>query len=204
MRRRHLGRRDSEEQVDRALREHFAHFSPEEIDVTLVSGQTLRQTIREAKSKAKPGTHKLGSSCWKTLRIRFASPSDPCKKLVVDDPTPACARQPHRGAEDRERLEQQFGTDSRSSIGWRMQNTESARGRRLVQSNDAGDPLVLRPVATSSWLSDGSSRRIACRRSSPRKPRSSKITSTSRCAIVGLGCARRTPRWRSSGFAIGM
>ena len=63
--RRQLSRRDSDEQVGRALKEHFGNFSEYEVDIRNVDGKTLRQTIRDATSDAKSSKKKLGSSFWK-------------------------------------------------------------------------------------------------------------------------------------------
>ena len=84
--RRQLSRRDSDEQVGRALKEHFGNFSEYEVDIRNVDGKTLRQTIRDAKSDAKSSKKKLGSSFWKSLKMKFAAVDDPCRRLHVDNP----------------------------------------------------------------------------------------------------------------------
>ena len=84
--RRQLSRRDSDEQVGRALKEHFGNFSEYEVDIRNVDGNTLRQTIRDAKSDAKSSKKKLGSSFWKSLKMKFAAVDDPCRRLHVDNP----------------------------------------------------------------------------------------------------------------------
>ena len=84
--RRQLSRRDSDEQVGRALKEHFGNFSEYEVDIRNVDGKTLRQTIRDAKSDANNSKKKLGSSFWKSLKMKFAAVDDPCRRLHVDNP----------------------------------------------------------------------------------------------------------------------
>jgi len=53
--------------------------------VTKEVGKTLRQTIPEAKPKAKTEKRKLGSSFWKSVRMRFACPSGPCTNMKVNN-----------------------------------------------------------------------------------------------------------------------
>ena len=86
--RRQLSRRDSDEQVGRALKEHFGNFSEYEVDIRNVDGNTLRQTIRDGKSDAKSSKKKLRSSFWKSLKMKFAAVDDPCRRLHVDNPEP--------------------------------------------------------------------------------------------------------------------
>lgn len=81
-----VSRRDSDEQTDRAVREHFKQFSSVQTDIILVDGKTLRQTLKTAKKDAKAAGRKLGSGFYQEIGQKFVLPgeSDNSLKLVND------------------------------------------------------------------------------------------------------------------------
>jgi hypothetical protein len=72
-----VSRRDSDEQTDRAVREHYKQFSSVQTDVILVDGKTLRQTLKIAKKDAKTEGRKLGSGFYQEIGQKFVMPGEP-------------------------------------------------------------------------------------------------------------------------------
>jgi hypothetical protein len=65
-RRRQLGRRDSDEAVERSIQRHFSGFSLIDLETQKVKGQTLRERIRSDRAKLERGG-RLGSTYWRDL-----------------------------------------------------------------------------------------------------------------------------------------
>jgi hypothetical protein len=65
-RRRQLGRRDSDEAVERSIQKHFSAFSQIDLETQRVKGQTLRERIRSDRHKLPKGG-RLGSTYWRDL-----------------------------------------------------------------------------------------------------------------------------------------
>ena len=68
--RRRLARRATEEQVERALKEHFGDFTSFQVDILQHKGQTLRQNLTADVHQKNLGgkSARLGSSYWAGLR----------------------------------------------------------------------------------------------------------------------------------------
>ena len=64
--RQQLGRRDSDEQVDRAIKNHFSHLPSEVVETARVDGLLARDKIRLDRQGLAPGT-RLGASYWVDL-----------------------------------------------------------------------------------------------------------------------------------------
>jgi hypothetical protein len=84
--RRQLARRDTEQAVERLLRDHFPTLSKQDMDVKTVDGLTLRQTLLEAKRKAKEGKRRMNAAYYAELRLKFAGSSSLSVCLVVKNP----------------------------------------------------------------------------------------------------------------------
>lgn len=65
-RRRQLGRRDSDEAVERSIQKHFSGFSQIDLETQKVKGETLRERIRSDRQKLEKGS-RLGSTYWRDL-----------------------------------------------------------------------------------------------------------------------------------------
>jgi hypothetical protein len=65
-RRRQLGRRDSDETVERSITKHFSGFSQIDLETQKVNNQTLRERIREDRQKLER-SGRLGSTYWRDL-----------------------------------------------------------------------------------------------------------------------------------------
>lgn len=68
--RRQLGRRRSEEQVERAISTHFGHLSKMELETTRIEGYTARERIlADIQAAKRDGVAKrLGAVYWRQLR----------------------------------------------------------------------------------------------------------------------------------------
>lgn len=64
--RRQLGRRDSEEQVNRAIARHFSHIPSEVVETARVDGLLVRDKIRMDRQGLSAGA-RLGASYWVDL-----------------------------------------------------------------------------------------------------------------------------------------
>ena len=64
--RQQLGRRDSDEVVDRAIKTHFGHLPSEVVETARVDGLLVRDKIRLDRQSLAPGT-RLGASYWVDL-----------------------------------------------------------------------------------------------------------------------------------------
>ena len=70
--RRQLGRRDSDETVERSISKHFGGFSKIDLETVKVSGQVLRDRIRTDRH-ALPTGARLGSTYWRDLVQEWSS-----------------------------------------------------------------------------------------------------------------------------------
>lgn len=71
-RRRQLGRRDTEKQVERCLKsDHFKHISASSLSSRVVDGRTLRETLAEAHREL-PTRGRLGANFLATLGRKFS------------------------------------------------------------------------------------------------------------------------------------
>jgi len=65
-RRRQLGRRDSEEAVNRQMEKHFSHLPQEIVETFRIDGLLIRDVIRRDRAALPPGG-RLGASYWIAL-----------------------------------------------------------------------------------------------------------------------------------------
>ena len=86
-RRRQLERRDTDEQVERDIQARFPNLCSSEIDVRLLDGKCLRDTIRDDKRLAKREGRKLGPKYWQLLSQKVASLTSHAGHLVVKNNT---------------------------------------------------------------------------------------------------------------------
>jgi hypothetical protein len=70
--RRQLGRRDSDEAVERSIERHFAGFSQIDLETQRLNGLTLRERVRADRSKLPP-KGRLGSTYWRDLVQEWSS-----------------------------------------------------------------------------------------------------------------------------------
>jgi hypothetical protein len=91
--RRRLQKRDTDEQVERSLKTHFAGWSTLEIDGHQVDGKTLRQQLADDRSAVREGKRRLGSSYWKEMQAKYGGPSRPSQTLQVHKPDEHVAQQ---------------------------------------------------------------------------------------------------------------
>jgi len=68
---RRLSRRSTNEQIERAVREHLGPVSPVEFHHRLIDGKSLQETIAEQKRAAKAGKKRMGASFWKEVKHKF-------------------------------------------------------------------------------------------------------------------------------------
>lgn len=82
-RRRQLGRRQSEEQLERALTQHFAHMSNTDIETTRVEGRTVRERIADDMKSSKGAAQKkrLGATYWRELVGIYGDKSSSSKEM---------------------------------------------------------------------------------------------------------------------------
>ena len=86
--RRVLGRRDSEQHVERAVAVHFGHFSNTAIDVTRVEGLTLRERLRRdyRNLKKENPNKRLGANYWREVVAMYSAKEGNVNDLNVLDP----------------------------------------------------------------------------------------------------------------------
>ena len=72
-----LGRRATEEQCERALKEHFPGWPRGQVDLVLVNGQSLRQRLTADihARNAKQNQQRPGSSYWSEIRALYGTVS---------------------------------------------------------------------------------------------------------------------------------
>lgn len=87
-RRRQLGRRDSEEAVNRAMQKHFAHLPQEVVETHRIDGVLVRDIIRRDRNQLPPGG-RLGSAYWVQLagQISRACAGLDCLRPETKDPS---------------------------------------------------------------------------------------------------------------------
>lgn len=75
--RRRLERRATAEQTERALGDHFAGFSPYQVDIMQVEGLTLRQRLTKDvhERNVKGKSARLSSAYWQQLHAMYAEAS---------------------------------------------------------------------------------------------------------------------------------
>lgn len=87
-RRRQLGRRASDEQVERCVQAHFGDLPKSVVETCVVNGQSLRSRIRHDLKNLKDevGRQKrLGVTYWRTLRLEYAGGADGVSTLKVQN-----------------------------------------------------------------------------------------------------------------------
>eukprot|EP00969_Alexandrium_andersonii_P061641 2717378-Alexandrium_andersonii.AAC.1 len=74
-RRRTLSKRDTDEQVSKAIADNFKQFTSQETDGLIHEGKTLRQRLQEDKRshKANPKMFPMGQRYYQTLREEYSS-----------------------------------------------------------------------------------------------------------------------------------
>ena len=75
LKRRRLGRRDSDEKVERGIRCHFGWMSKSLLSSKRVDGLLLRERIEQDRKRLgeKKGCQKLGPSYWRDLSVKYGS-----------------------------------------------------------------------------------------------------------------------------------
>ena len=72
--RRCLGRRDSEEKLDRQVALHFGHMTSQQLNTIRVNGQLVRDRVRSDKSaRLSAGASRLGSCYWRNLVTEYST-----------------------------------------------------------------------------------------------------------------------------------
>ena len=72
--RRSLGRRDSEEKLDRQVQLHFQHMTTQQLNTIRVNGQLVRDRVRSDKSaRMSAGASRLGSCYWRNLVTEYST-----------------------------------------------------------------------------------------------------------------------------------
>lgn len=84
--RRQLGRRLIEEQVERAIQAHFAGLTEQELNIKQVDNLTLRQKITKDLENKETG-QRLGQKYWKELKNKWKQDGTGPASLKVLDPT---------------------------------------------------------------------------------------------------------------------
>ena len=86
--RRHVGRRSSEEQVERSFHEHFGDIARDILETTKIRGLVLRDRIRQDKVSMKQQNSRcrLGANYWKELVREVSQDVDAVTWLGPDDP----------------------------------------------------------------------------------------------------------------------
>ncbi len=70
-RRRQLGRRDSEETINRAIEKHFGHLPQEIVETFRIDGLLIRDIVKRDRA-ALPAGGRLGASYWVTLASQIS------------------------------------------------------------------------------------------------------------------------------------
>lgn len=83
---RKLSRRNTEDQADRCIAEHFKGWSKVQTGVLKVDGKTLREKIIDDKRQCKQDNSRLSSGYWRDLKLAYAGDQCPMKKLTVKNP----------------------------------------------------------------------------------------------------------------------
>jgi hypothetical protein len=79
-----LKKRNTEEQVNRCLKDNFKDFSSQEIDPIEIDGLTLRQRLARDKRMARKSPNmQMGSNYYKMLKDKYRSSDSVVKKLEV-------------------------------------------------------------------------------------------------------------------------
>ena len=81
------------QQVTKALHDNFKNFSGQEIDGTIVNGESLRARLTKDKARnvASPGSVTMGRLYYNALKLEFASADSPTKRLQIKDPSTVVA-----------------------------------------------------------------------------------------------------------------
>lgn len=72
-------RRDLEGMVGKLLKDNFWHWSPQQVDCTLVNGASLRQQLLIDKALRLKGEVKMGKNYYQTMRARYEDSMAPRK-----------------------------------------------------------------------------------------------------------------------------
>ena len=82
-----LGRRDSEEQAERCMKQYFAHIPKAHLQTMRVDGILARENVLRAirEKKAVGDNMRLGASFWRDTVQRYSEGSDDVLALVVTD-----------------------------------------------------------------------------------------------------------------------
>lgn len=83
---RQLRRVSSDVIVNKCLRDNFSDFSSAEVDLVLVAGISLRDTLKRDKGFQKLGQLTMGKFYYEDLRNKFRKMDDGKNKLVVNNP----------------------------------------------------------------------------------------------------------------------
>jgi hypothetical protein len=91
--RQQLGRRDSEEQVNRAIKTHFSHIPSEVVETARVDGLLVRDKIRLDRQSLPPGA-RLGASYWIDLAGKVGRGVQQLDSLMPANKDPSTAIKP--------------------------------------------------------------------------------------------------------------
>ena len=84
-RRRTLGRRDSEEKLNRQITSHFGHLSAQQLNTIKVGGERVRdRIIRDKKEMEADGCERMGSAYWRGLVKEFSDTQGTFNSLTIN------------------------------------------------------------------------------------------------------------------------
>jgi hypothetical protein len=87
---RQLRRVSSDTTVAKCLRDNFGDFSSAEVDLVLVDGMSLRETLKRDKGLQKMGQLTMGKHYYEKLRSKFRSSQEGAARLAVKDRSESC------------------------------------------------------------------------------------------------------------------
>ena len=84
-RRRSLGRRDSEEKLNRQIASHFGHLTAQQLNTLKVGGERVRDRIvRDKKEMEADGSLRMGSAYWRGLVKEYSDTQGTFNSITIN------------------------------------------------------------------------------------------------------------------------
>jgi hypothetical protein len=87
---RQSGRQSWDVTINKCLRDNFSDFSSAEVDLVMVDGMSLRDTLKRDKALQKIGQLTMGKYYYQELRNKFRKVDDGKSRLAVKDQSEIC------------------------------------------------------------------------------------------------------------------